>query len=225
MGNPCVQIQVLSFTGWVTLGKLLDLPKPHPGPPFWNPCKTFCSTQHLQYLSFPLPASQTSFVFWLPVSQSFRDLGLLVTWSVLLSIFPIHVFPPILAASVGMEAPQRLPTCSLSLYSCQVPGGQKSVSLQGFWLTVTLCQRSTASPVPTNLCSREQLPTSAWKVLNQVSNRWVTLINMIIQEITTVPEEKYWRLVFWEEAKKRVFSRPWARFDPICFILLICFGI
>lgn len=44
-------------------------------------------------------------VFWPPVSQGLRDLGSLVTWSVLLSIFPIRVLPAIPAVSVGTEAP------------------------------------------------------------------------------------------------------------------------
>jgi hypothetical protein len=47
---------------------------------------------------------------------------------------------------------------------------------------------------------------------------------MIIQE-TTVSEEQCWRLVCQENAKECAFSRPQARFDQICFILLISPGI
>lgn len=152
----------------------------------------------LRILCYPAPAIQDvalcpkPAVLW-PISQSLGD-WISCDMVCPLSIFLIHALPTVPATSWGCRHPERLLTPPCLVLSPSSSGWTGIRLPPGLLITCPFLSHLPALPNTCRLSSTAQPLTLGRKTQTQVSKTLLTL-NRIIQEIRTVAEEKFWRLV------------------------------
>lgn len=162
IGNPCVQIQGMSFTGCVSFSNFPYLPTQAPGPPFSNYLlNVLLSAWHLPH----------------PPNQLFPSL-----------LFPQPRWPGHVCDLVGASSPASfpfMPFLSALPAPLQGVGSLGSVSRRGSWLAVSSSQPRQCLCIADRLmqhCIGTNLsPKNPLQILTQASKSSLTLLTWLFK--------------------------------------------